>query len=171
MGRREETVVSTIRGPAVKPSRAARRAAQKLVTYERYVVTALLPATGWRAVFWDEGTHLVTPVQLLGLGYRRRYSAQSGRRLREAWREPEEERWEIVALDYTVTDGWNVLEDHSNFCGLCPAGTTLQEFEALSPCRAAHTTPLTPEEHFDLVAEMYDRRADDGPPSAGQKVP
>jgi hypothetical protein len=121
-------------------------------------------------VFWDQGAHLVTPLHLLGLGYRRRYAAQSGRRLREAWREPEEERWEIVGLDFDVNEGWAVCEQAANYCGLLPPGWTLKEFEALSPCRAAHTTPLTPEERFEMVEAMYQRRADDGPP-AGQEGP
>ena len=168
MKKREEAAVCQMARPPVK---AARRAAQKSLTYDRYVVTALVPVTGWQAVYHDGEGHLLSPVPLLALGYRRRYDAQSGHRVREAWREPEEEQWEIVGLDFDVNEGWTVCETITNYCGLMPPTMTLAEFERLSVCREVHGAPLTPEEHCDLVAEMYDRRADDGPPSAGQRVP
>jgi hypothetical protein len=68
-------------------------------------------------------------------------------------------------------DAWLIAPECRNLCGLLVPGQTLKEFAELSLCGSAHTTPLSPEERFDLVAEMYDRQADDGPPSAGQEVP
>jgi hypothetical protein len=91
----------------------------------------------------------------------------SGVRVARPWLGSAEENWELVALDYHPCEGWLIAQECSNFCGLLVPGQTLQEFEELSLCRAAHTTPLSPEERFDLVAERYARRADDGPPPAG----
>jgi hypothetical protein len=138
MRKQEEAAVCQRPRPLVK---AARRSTPQVLTYDRFVVTALLPVAGWSSVWWDQGTHLVTPVHVLGLAYRRRYDAQSGRRLREAWREPEEEQWEIVGLDFDVNEGWTVCEDAANFCALMPPTWTLQEFEAASLCHEPHAAP------------------------------
>jgi hypothetical protein len=97
--------------------------------------------------------------------------AHTGERVAHPWLGPDEEPWEVFSLTYDPVDDWQIAEECSNFCGLLVPGQTLKEFEALSLCGSAHTTPLSPEEHFDLVAEMYDRRADDGPPSAGMETP
>ena len=107
-------------------------------TYDRWVLTSLVPATGWQAVFYDDEGHLVTPVHVLALGYRRRYDAHTAKAVRTAWLGPEDEAWEILALSYDVADGWILSEEASNFCGLLAPGVALEDFEQGSLCRYQH---------------------------------
>ena len=111
-------------------------------TYDRWVLTSLVPAMGWQSVFYDDdGTHQLPPVHALALGHRRRYAAHTGQVVRAAWLGPDDEAWEIVALAYDVADGWTVLDEASNFCGLLPPSMTLDAFEQGSLCCWQHAAP------------------------------
>ena len=105
--------------------------------YDRIVLLSLLPATGWQAVYHGkDGTHYVTQIYALALIARRWYDAETqevaplGR-----WDGQEDEEWEIVGLDYSPTDDWNVANEDSNYCGLLPPEWTLAEFEARKRCQ------------------------------------
>ena len=67
-----------------------------------------------------------------------------GRRSRAAGLGPEDEAWEIVALEYQAADGWIICDECSNFCGLVPPNLTLAAFEQGSLCRYQHEASRTP---------------------------
>jgi hypothetical protein len=107
-------------------------------TYDRFILKSIMPAEGWQVVYDDEGTHLVLPVHALALAHRVTYECHTNRRVREPWREPAEENWEIVGLTYDPSEAWDVCDAMANYCGLLPPGMALKEFEVSSLCRYAH---------------------------------
>jgi hypothetical protein len=144
---REEAALLTTAVSAVKPARRPQRqrtphgTARPTPTYDRFELTSIMPAVGWQAVYVDQGAHVLGEVHALCLAYRVVREAHTGQLVRQAWRGPKAEALELVAMAYHPADGWSVVEEASNFCGLCPPGMTLAEFEACSACHYAHAAP------------------------------
>ena len=108
-------------------------------TYDRFFPHALMPAVGWRAVYFvDTGAHVAVTVHALALAVRVTYACHTRRVV-----PPEGDPWEIVGLGYSPGDGWVVADEVDNFCGLLPPGMTLAAFEQDSLCRYRHEAQQT----------------------------
>ena len=114
-------------------------------TYTCFAIHAILPAPGWQAVYVDDGGHhSVIPIYALALVNRRIYTCRNRRLIAEPYDMPEDERREIVGMDYAPSEGFDVCDNASNYCGLLPPDWTLDEFTEAQGC--GH---LPPQEHAD----------------------
>jgi hypothetical protein len=134
-------LLSTTRAQ-VKPRR---RPARTIATYERFELHAFQVVQGWQAVYWDADRHLTADVHALAAVHRVVRNAHTGAVVPQTWRGAPSEDWEVVALSYHPADGWTIVEEVSNFCGLIPPGQTLEAFEACSLCHLHHAAPCRQE--------------------------
>lgn len=108
------------------------------LTYDRYVLHSLMPATGWEGVWYSaEQGHWTTPIHALALATERTYDAKTWEQVMDRSALPEEEYRILVALEYTPSGGWDVCESHESYCGLLPPGWTLDEFNQCAGCAHA----------------------------------
>ncbi len=107
-------------------------------TYTRWVITSIMPATGWQVVWHDEhNQHFYTPLEALGLGVERTYDATTGQRILDppSYRMSEDECWEIVGLDYDLGGtGFSVVNECGNYCGLIPPHISVDVWEEANTC-------------------------------------
>lgn len=107
---------------------------QKKETYTHIAMRQIVMVEGWQAVYWDEGKHRAYPLHALGLGHRNTHSNRTNAILPSSLGATPEEMWEIYGLEYSLSDGWNVAEEASNFCSLLPPGKSIEALEAESAC-------------------------------------
>jgi hypothetical protein len=115
------------------------------LTYERYIVHTIMPATGWQTVYHDHdtGQHVLLPLHVLALAHLVEHDARTQAVVQAA----DPEQWRIVGLQYLTGDGcWDVCEDDSEYCGLLPPGETLEQYEAWRECLGRPPGAQTAEE-------------------------
>jgi hypothetical protein len=120
-------------------------------TYNQWAVQTIMPAPGWRAVYYDRdtGKHWLSDLHALALAYRRTYECHTGVLIEPRISKSEDETWEIVGLEYEPKGIWGVCDDARNFCSLLPPGMTLEEFEEQCGChhvnaKEGNATPREP---------------------------
>ena len=111
-------------------------------TIDQFEIHTIMPAAGWRAVFFDDTAHahFLLPVHALALVSRFTYEVGTKKlHYGPEERGPDTLR-EIVGMSYSFGDGWDIIESMINVCGLLPPGKELQDFEYGKGCwHAIHT--------------------------------
>ena len=113
-------------------------------TFTTWVITSIMPATGWRVVWHDDANqHFYTPLDALGLGMERTYDCKTRQRILDplSSRIPDDESWEVVGLDYDLGgSGFSVVNTCGNYCGLIPPHVSSAAWEEAHAC---HMPPLS----------------------------
>jgi len=107
-------------------------------TVDSFVIHTIMPAEGWKVVWWnDTQGHWLAPIHALALVTRIVREATTLREVMEVPSARQNEFREIVGMEYSPLDGWNICEDDANFCALLAPDWTLAAYEATDNCRHA----------------------------------
>lgn len=109
-------------------------------TYTTYLLHTIMPAPGWQVVYWQQDHHDVAPLHALALTTRHERDCRTNRIEETYWGEIAEDRRTLVGLEYNPSDGWEVVDQMLNYCGLLPPDWTLAQFEACRGCLEGHET-------------------------------
>ena len=112
-------------------------------TYETFLIHTIMPAAGWHGVWWFADHHEALPVHVLALVTRYTRECRSNEVVSQYANEVEEDRRDIVSMEYNPSDGWCINDDCGNYCGLLPPGWTLVDFEGHHDPMTSHTKKET----------------------------
>lgn len=105
-------------------------------TFDAFIIHTIMPAPGWQAVYHtDAGEHWLAPLHALALVTRYTRERGTQRIIQDVAEERREEFREVVGMEYSPGDGWNICEDASNCCAMLPPDWTLAQYEDTRNCR------------------------------------